>query len=137
MNISDIKNNPIKINQQLSIFEDHTKLNKNTKPTSAQINTGCFADMVQKAKDIQLNKITSINKSQEIWKSLKIDNIRTSYSRMAEQLFPVQNEENLNFKGTQNYSIYENVSKKEFLNTSINQSNYTLIDNIKTVDLII
>lgn len=137
MNITDNISNPAKINQQSFFLESHQKLNSNTRPSPAEKNTGCFKDMLQRAKNIELNKVNSVSKTQEIWKSLKIDNIRTSYSRMAEQLFPVQNEENLNFEVAQNYSIYKDISKKEFHNQSINQSNYILIDKIKHIDLII
>ena len=106
MNITDDISNPAKINQQTFFLESHQKLNSNSRPSSAEKNTGCFKDMLQRAKNVELNKINSVNKPQEIWKSLKIDTIRTSYTRMAEQLFPLQNRENINFNVIRRNCVY-------------------------------
>ena len=99
-----ISNNPII--HQASFCNTHQQLKSDFRPKEAEKNTGCFRDILQRVKNIELNKLNSVNKSQEIWKSLKIDTIRTSYARMAEQLFPVQNSDNINFNVIRRNSVY-------------------------------
>lgn len=90
--------------------------------------------MLQRVKNIELNKLNSVNKSQEIWKSLKIDTIRTSYTRMAEQLFPVHNRENINFNVIRRNCIYIDNS---FSIQPLNQNIYDESTEIKRIDLFI
>ncbi len=135
MNITDNISNPAKINQQAFFLESHQKLNPNARPSPAEKNTGCFTDMLQRAKNVELKKINSVNKSQEIWKSLKIDTIRTSYTRMAEQLFSFNNKENINLNLLRSISVYtDNSFSIQSLNKNYN-NNETV--EIKKIDLFI
>lgn len=95
--------------------------------------------MLQRAKNIQLNKVDSVSKTQKIWKSLKIDTIRTSYSRMAEQLFSFQSIENkdLNLNSLRGSSFYNEIVSKPFSNQLENKFDYISINEIKSIDLII
>ena len=127
-----ISNNPII--HQASFCNTHQQLKSDFRPKEAEKNTGCFKDMLQRVKNIELNKLNSVNKSQEIWKSLKIDTIRTSYARMAEQLFPVQNSENINFNVIRRNSVYIDNS---FSIQPLNQNIYNESTEIKKIDLFI
>lgn len=119
---------------QASFCNTHQQLKSDFRPKEAEKNTGCFKDMLQRVKNIELNKLNSVNKSQEIWKSLKIDTIRTSYARMAEQLFPVQNSENINFNVIRRNSVYIDNS---FSIQPLNQNIYNESTEIKKIDLFI
>lgn len=91
--------------------------------------------MLQRAKNVEFNKINSVNKSQEICKSLKIDTIRTSYTRMAEQLFSFNNKENINLNLLRSISVYtDNSFSIQSLNKNYN-NNETV--EIKKIDLFI
>ena len=134
MNITDAISNPAKINQQTFFLESHQKLNSNTRPSAAEKNTGCFKDMLQRAKNVELNKINSVNKPQEIWKSLKIDTIRTSYTRMAEQLFSYNNKEKSNLTPSRGISAY---TANSFSIQSLNQIGNNEIFEIREIDILI
>ena len=134
MNITDAISNPAKINQQTFFLESHQKLNSNTRPSPAEKNTGCFKDMLQRAKNVELNKINSVNKPQEIWKSLKIDTIRTSYTRMAEQLFSYNNKEKSNLTPSRGISAY---TANSFSIQSLNQIGNNEIFEIREIDILI
>ena len=130
-----ISNNPII--HQASFCNTHQQLKSDFRPKEAEKNTGCFRDMLQRVKNIELNKLNSVNKSQEIWKSLKIDKIRTSYTRMAEQLFSFQSIENTNLNSLRGSSFYNEIVSKPFSNQLENKFNYISINEIKSIDLII
>lgn len=117
---------------QASLCNTHQQLKSDFRPKEAEKNTGCFRDMLQRAKNIELNKLNSVNKSQEIWKSLKIDTIRTSYARMAEQLFPVHNRENIDF--IRRTSAYTDNS---FSINSLNMFNVNEVFEAKKIDILI
>lgn len=117
---------------QASFCNTHQQLKSDFRPKEAEKNTGCFKDMLQRAKNIELNKLNSVNKSQEIWKSLKIDTIRTSYARMAEQLFPVHNRENIDF--IRRTSAYTDNS---FSINSLNMFNVNEVFEAKKIDILI
>ena len=134
MNITDDISNPAKINQQTFFLESHQKLNSNSRPSPAEKNTGCFKDMLQSAKNVELNKINSVNKPQEIWKSLKIDTIRTSYTRMAEQLFSFNNKENINLNLSRGSSVYTDNS---FSIQPSNQVSNNEIFEVREIDILI
>lgn len=127
-----ISNNPII--HQASFCNTHQQLKSDFRPKEAEKNTGCFRDILQRVKNIELNKLNSVNKSQEIWKSLKIDTIRTSYARMAEQLFPVQNSDNINFNVIRRNSVYIDNS---FSIQPLNQNIYNESTETKKIDLFI
>lgn len=117
---------------QASFCNTHQQLKSDFRPKEAEKNTGCFKDMLQRAKNIELNKLNSVNKSQEIWKSLKIDTIRTSYARMVEQLFPVHNRENIDF--IRRTSAYTDNS---FSINSLNMFNVNEVFEAKKIDILI
>lgn len=125
-----ISNNPII--HQASFCNTHQQLKADLRPKAAEKNTGCFRDMLQRAKNVELSKINSVNKPQEIWKSLKIDSIRTSYSRMSEQLFPVHNRENIDF--IRRTSAYTDNS---FSINSLNMFNVNEVFEAKKIDILI
>lgn len=129
-----ISNNPNLIIHQASFSNTHQQLKSDLRPKATEKNTGCFRDMLQRVKNIELNKLNSVNKSQEIWKSLKIDTIRTSYTRMAEQLFPVHNRENINFNVIRRNCVYIDNS---FSIQPLNQNIYDESTEIKRIDLFI
>ena len=117
---------------QVSFDNIHQQLKADLRPKAAEKNTGCFRDMLQRAKNVELSKINSVNKPQEIWKSLKIDSIRTSYSRMSEQLFPVHNRENIDF--IRRTSAYTDNS---FSINSLNMFNVNEVFEAKKIDILI
>lgn len=121
------------------ISNTHQQLKSDLRPKATEKNTGCFRDMLQRVKNIELNKLNSVNKSQEIWKSLKIDTIRTSYTRMAEQLFSFQSIENkdLNLNSLRGSSFYNEIVSNPFSNQLENKFDYISINEIKSIDLII
>lgn len=129
-----ISNNPNLIIHQASFCNTHQQLKSDLRPKAAEKNTGCFRDMLQRVKNIELNKLNSVNKSQEIWKSLKIDTIRTSYTRMAEQLFPVHNRENINFNVIRRNSVYIDNS---FSIKPLNQVSNSEIIEVRKIDILI
>ena len=132
-----ISNNPNLIIHQASFSNTHQQLKSDLRPKAAEKNTGCFRDMLQRVKNIELNKLNSVNKSQEIWKSLKIDTIRTSYTRMAEQLFPVQNKEPFKFSVSEGVEFYNKLSDKFSSVQSNYKSTYKLSEEFKKIDILI
>ncbi len=129
-----ISNNPNIIFHQASFSNTHQQLKTDLRPKATEKNTGCFRDMLQRVKNIELNKLNSVSKSQEIWKSLKIDIIRTSYTRMAEQLFPVHNRENINFNVIRRNSVYIDNS---FSIQPLNQVSNSEIIEVRKIDILI
>lgn len=129
-----ISNNPNLIIHQASFSNTHQQLKSDLRPKATEKNTGCFRDMLQRVKNIELNKLNSVNKSQEIWKSLKIDTIRTSYARMAEQLFPLKNKENINLNLSSGSSVYTDNS---FSIQPLNQVSNNEIFEVREIDILI
>ena len=129
-----ISNNPNLIIHQASFRNTHQQLKSDLRPKATEKNTGCFRDMLQRVKNIELNKLNSVNKSQEIWKSLKIDTIRTSYARMAEQLFPLNNKENISLNLSRRISAYK---ENSFSIQPLNQVSNNEIFEIRKIDILI
>lgn len=129
-----ISNNPNLIIHQASFSNTHQQLKSDLRPKAAEKNTDCFRDMLQRVKNIELNKLNSVNKSQEIWKSLKIDTIRTSYTRMAEQLFSLNNKENISLNHSRRISAYK---ENSFSIQSLNQVSNNVIFEIRKIDILI
>ena len=127
-----ISNNPII--HQASFCNTHQQLKSDLRPKATEKNTGCFRDMLQRVKNIELNKLNSVNKSQEIWKSLKIDTIGTSYTRMAEQLFSLNNKENISLNHSRRISAYK---ENSFSIQSLNQVSNNVIFEIRKIDILI
>lgn len=137
MNITEITGNPNVIINQSTFGATHQKLNPDCRPNAAEKNTGCFKDMLQRAKNIELNKLNSVNKTEKIWNSLKIDKVRTSYSRMAEQLFPVQNKESFKFSVSEGVEFYNKLSDKFSSVRSNYKSTYKSPEEFKKIDILI
>ena len=129
-----ISNNPNLIIHQASFSNTHHQLKSDLRPKAAEKNTGCFRDMLQRVKNIELNKLNSVSKSQEIWKSLKIDTIRTSYTRMAEQLFSLNNKENNSLNHSRRISAYK---ENSFSIQPLNQVSNNVIFEIRKIDILI
>lgn len=54
MTITEITGNPNVIINQSTFGATHQKLNPDCRPSAAEKNTGCFKDMLQRAKNINL-----------------------------------------------------------------------------------
>ena len=52
-----ISNNPNLIIHQASFSNTHHQLKSDLRPKAAEKNTGCFRDMLQRVKNIELNKL--------------------------------------------------------------------------------
>lgn len=128
--------NSIVTNMQASVFENHVELNKSMKPSSTEKNSGCFYDMIQKANDIQLNKVTSIDKLQKIQEPLGINRTQMSYLRKAEQMALKEYKADFNFSAFRGSTVYGNFSSKRFSSKTMN-SCYEIKNEIGKIDIII
>ena len=137
MNIIEIFGDPNQ-NQKIHrscFLETHHKIKSTDRPKASEVNTCSFTDVIQRAKNIELNKLNSVNKIQEIRKTVKTQRIITSYSKLPDVKLPVKIENS--FNNCRGVAFYDNYSSNTVSTQSTNDYHFESSKEIEKIDLYI